>query len=51
MPELKSEVGISDQIHLVLRGPDGKIKDERKPRKPEKKTEVRHVTGKETIRD
>ena len=29
MPEIKSKVGISDKIHIVLTGPDGKIKDER----------------------
>ncbi len=44
MPEFKSEVGIEDKIHIVLRGPDGEIKDERLPRKPIKKTEVRNVT-------
>ena len=29
----KEEMGIKDQIHIVLRGPDGKVKDERKPKK------------------
>ena len=48
MPEAKDDVGIKDQVHIVLRGPDGKIKDERKPRKPIKKQEVRNVTGKES---
>ncbi len=51
MPEIKDNMGINDQIHLVLRGPDGKIKDERIPRKPVKKTEVRNVTGRRTVRD
>lgn len=46
MPELKSEVGINDKIHIVLRGPDGKIKDERIQ---VKKMEVRNVTDKRTI--
>ena len=31
MPEHKDDIGIKDQVHIVLRGPDGKIKDERKP--------------------
>lgn len=31
MPEYKDEMGIREAIHIVLRGPDGKIKDERKP--------------------
>ena len=31
MPEVKEQVGIGDKIHIVLRGPDGEIKDERKP--------------------
>lgn len=26
-------IGIEDNIHIVLRGSDGKIKDERKPNK------------------
>ena len=30
MPEHKDKCGIADKIHIVLRGPDGKIKDERK---------------------
>ena len=46
MPEIKESVGIKEKVHIVLRGPDGKIKDERVPRKPIKKTEVRNVTGK-----
>ena len=29
--EQKEDFGIKDKIHIVLRGPDGKIKDERKP--------------------
>jgi len=28
--EQKEDLGIKDKIHIVLRGPDGKIKDERK---------------------
>ena len=51
MPEIKSKVGIDDQIHIVLRGPDGKIKDERIQRKPIKKMEVRNVTRERTIQD
>ncbi len=47
MAEIKDEMGIKEQVHIVLRGPDGKIKDERKSRKPIKKTEVRNVSGKE----
>lgn len=31
MPELKDSQEIRDQVHIVLRGPDGKIKDERMP--------------------
>ena len=48
MTDIKDEMGIREQIHMVLRGPDGKIKDERKPRKAIKKTEVRNVTGKKS---
>jgi len=48
MPEHKDEMGIKEEVHIVLRGPDGKIKDERKSRKPNKRTEVRNVTGKES---
>ncbi len=44
------EMGIDDKIHIVLRGPDGKIKDERLPRKPIKKTEVRNVTDETRVR-
>jgi len=28
--EAKDDMSIKDKIHIVLRGPDGKIKDERK---------------------
>lgn len=31
MPEHKDSQPIKDQVHIVLYGPDGKIKDERKP--------------------
>ena len=31
MPEHKDEIGIKDNIQIVLCGPDGKVKDERKP--------------------
>ncbi|MCK5236321.1 MAG: hypothetical protein KAR06_04970 [Deltaproteobacteria bacterium] len=31
MAEYKDDMGIQDKVHIVLRGPDGKIKDERKP--------------------
>ena len=50
MPEFKEDMGISDKLHIVLRGPDGKIKDERLPRKPIKKTEVRNVTDETRVR-
>ena len=40
----KDNLGIQDNIHIVLRGADGKIKDERKPRKAIKRTEVRNVS-------
>ena len=46
MPDIKDEIGIKEKLHIVLRGPDGKIKDERKPRKQKKIQEVRNVTGK-----
>ena len=39
----KDEMGIREKIHIVLRGADGKIKDERKPRKAIKRKEVRNV--------
>jgi hypothetical protein len=44
MSELVSKVGIKSTMHLVLKGPDGKIKDERKPREPQLKQEVRDET-------
>ena len=31
MPNIKEEMGIKEQVHIVLRGPDGKIKQELKP--------------------
>ena len=46
MAEIKEQVGISEKVHIVLTGPDGKVKDERKPKKSVKKTEVRNVTSK-----
>lgn len=30
MPEVKEDMGIKDKVHIVLKGPDGKVKDERK---------------------
>jgi len=30
MPEHHDNLGFKDKVHIVLRGPDGKIKDERK---------------------
>ena len=39
MPGIADKQEISDKVHIVLRGADGKIKDERKPK--ENKTEVR----------
>ena len=50
MPGYKDSMGIKDKIHIVLRGPDGKIKDERLQRKPIKKTEVRNVRDEARIR-
>ena len=50
MPGFNDKMGINDKIHIVLRGPDGKIKDERLPRKPIKKTEVRNVRDEARIR-
>ena len=47
MPGFKEDMGINDKIHIVLRGPDGKIKDERKP---EKKTEVRDERDETRVR-
>ena len=41
----KDEVGIKEKIHIVLRGADGKIKDERKTRKQKITKEVRNVKG------
>ncbi len=29
MPEHKDKLGITDKLHIVLTGPDGKVKDER----------------------
>ena len=46
MTEIKSQMGISEKVRMVLTGPDGKVKDERKPKKSVKKTEVRNVTSK-----
>lgn len=46
MPEIKENMGIRESVHIVLTGPDGKVKDERKPVEPIKRTEERHVTGK-----
>lgn len=43
---LKDELGMKDKVNIVLRGPDGKIKDERKPRaKRAKKVEFRDRGG------
>ena len=50
MPEIKDSMGINDKLHIVIRGPDGKIKDERIPRKPIKKTEVRNVRDETRVR-
>ncbi len=50
MPEFKAKMGINDKIHIVLRSPDGEIKDERLPRKPIKKTEVRDVRDETRVR-
>lgn len=32
MPKLEDNASIKDEVHIVLRGPDGKVKDERKPK-------------------
>ena len=36
MSEYKDGMGIKDKIHIVLKGPDGEIKDERKPEQEDK---------------
>jgi len=41
---LKEKVSIKEKMHITLRGPDGKVKDERKPREPQKRKEVRDET-------
>lgn len=49
MTEHKDDVGIREKVHIVLTGPDGKVKDERKPSKSKKRTEVRNETGKSPV--
>ena len=39
----EDKLEITEQIHIVLRGADGKIKDERKTRKQKITKEVRNV--------
>ena len=46
MSEIKDNMGMKDKIHVVLRGPDGEVKDERVPSKSVRKTEDRNVTSK-----
>ena len=43
MPGIKEDMGIKDQVHIILRGPDGKIKDERKPKEKTRKEDRRNV--------
>lgn len=44
MPQ--DELGMKDKINIVLRGPDGKVKDERKPgTKRAKRVEFRDKNG------
>jgi len=38
-------MGIREEVHIVLRGADGKVKDERKPEKKHRR-EDRNVSGK-----
>ena len=44
MPEHKDEMGIQDKIHIVLTGPDGKVKDERKPEEVKDETDQKPET-------
>lgn len=38
MPEYKDNMGIREKVHIELRGPDGKIKDERNLEEDEDET-------------
>jgi len=49
MAEIKEQVGISEKVHIVLTGPDGKVKDERKPRQQIKRKEVRNARIKKDV--
>lgn len=42
MPDLKEDMGMKDKVHIILRGPDGKIKDERKSEEVKNVKEIRH---------
>jgi len=48
MAEIKEQIGIKDKVHIVLRGADGKVKDERKPRERKVTQGVRNVSGKKS---
>ena len=37
--DVEEQVGIKDKIHIVLTGPDGKVKDERKTEEDKDVTE------------
>lgn len=41
----KDGIEIKETLHIVLRGADGKVKDERKTREKKIMKEVRNVTG------
>ena len=45
MPEYKDDMGIKDKIHIVLTGPDGKVKDERKTEEDEDVTDKKSRTS------
>lgn len=39
--DVEEKVGIKDKIHILLTGPDGKVKDERKPEEDKDVTDKR----------
>lgn len=43
MAGLEDELGIKEKLHIVLRGTDGKIKEEREPQKEKKQKIIRRV--------
>ena len=48
MAELKDGMGFQDKIHIVLTGPDGKVKDERKPEEDKDARTKRHGLSQQT---